>query len=58
VLEISIDKCDLKLQEASQVGEAVKESRGEIHFSHFVGCTRRNGRSKSSEEISRSFEDH
>jgi hypothetical protein len=41
----------------SQVGEEAKESRGEILFSHFVGYTRKNGRSKSSEEISRSFED-
>jgi hypothetical protein len=31
-LKISVDKCDLKLQEASQVGEVAKESRGEILF--------------------------
>jgi hypothetical protein len=41
----------------SQVGKAAKESRGEIHFSHLVGYIRGNGRSKSSEEISRSSKD-
>jgi hypothetical protein len=45
-------------REASQVGEATKESRGEIHFSHSVGHTRRNRWSKSSKDISRSFKDH
>jgi hypothetical protein len=30
-------------REASQVGEAAEESRGEILFSHFVGYTRKSG---------------
>jgi hypothetical protein len=41
------------LREASQVGEQVNESRGETLL-HFMDFIRKNGRSKSSEEISRS----
>jgi hypothetical protein len=56
-LKISIDKRDLKLREASQVGEEAKESRGETLSFHFMDYTRKSERSKSSEEISRSSED-
>jgi hypothetical protein len=42
--------------EASQACKKAKESCGETHF-HFMDYTRKNGRSKSSEEILRSSED-
>jgi hypothetical protein len=52
-LKGKLDKCDLKVARASQVGEQVNESRGETLL-HFVDSQRKNGRSKSFEEISRS----